>query len=107
LRVFLIRGVIAVAWAVVFTAVANSLTTSVTVVAGVLLVLYGCSPGTVNPITRREDFVDVIQIPSAGTLWDVDRLLRSVYDTFPEGVATADLTEPTGLLESLPSRSIG
>jgi hypothetical protein len=58
LRVFLIRAVIAVAWAVVFTAVANSLTTSVTVVAGVLLVLYRCSPGTVNPITRRrEDFV--------------------------------------------------
>jgi uncharacterized membrane protein HdeD (DUF308 family) len=40
LRVFLIRGVIAIAWAVVFTAVANSLTTEVTVVAGVLLVLY-------------------------------------------------------------------
>src|SRR4029450_8138464 len=40
LRVFLIRGVIAIAWAVIFTAVANSLTTDVTVVAGVLLILY-------------------------------------------------------------------
>lgn len=40
LRVFLIRGVIAIAWAVAFSAAANSLTTDVTVVAGVLLVLY-------------------------------------------------------------------
>jgi uncharacterized membrane protein HdeD (DUF308 family) len=40
LRVFLIRGVIAIAWAAAFFAVANALTTNVTVVAGVLLVLY-------------------------------------------------------------------
>jgi uncharacterized membrane protein HdeD (DUF308 family) len=40
LRVFLIRGVIAIAWAAVFATVAESLTTDVTVVAGVLLVLY-------------------------------------------------------------------
>jgi uncharacterized membrane protein HdeD (DUF308 family) len=40
LRIFLIRGVIAIAWAIVFAVLANSLTTSVTVVAGVLLVLY-------------------------------------------------------------------
>jgi uncharacterized membrane protein HdeD (DUF308 family) len=39
LRVFLIRGVIAIAWAVVFAAVAGSLRTSVTVGAGILLVL--------------------------------------------------------------------
>jgi hypothetical protein len=36
---------------------------------------------------------------------DADRLLRSVYDTFTEGFATADLTEARGLLESLPSES--
>jgi predicted ATPase/class 3 adenylate cyclase len=36
---------------------------------------------------------------------DADRLLRSVYDTFTEGFATADLTEARGLLGSLPSRS--
>jgi predicted ATPase/class 3 adenylate cyclase len=36
---------------------------------------------------------------------DADRLLRSVYDTFTEGFATADLTEARGLLESLPSAS--
>jgi uncharacterized membrane protein HdeD (DUF308 family) len=40
LRVFLIRGVIAIAWAVIFTVVVNSLTTDVTVVAGVLLIMY-------------------------------------------------------------------
>jgi predicted ATPase/class 3 adenylate cyclase len=38
---------------------------------------------------------------------DADRLLRSVYDTFTEGFATADLTEARGLLESLPSQSTG
>ena len=40
LHVFLTRGVIAIVWAVVFAAVSNSLTTGVTVAAGVLLVLY-------------------------------------------------------------------
>jgi uncharacterized membrane protein HdeD (DUF308 family) len=40
LRIFLIRGVIAIAWAAGFAVVANSLTTDVTIVAGVLLVLY-------------------------------------------------------------------
>ena len=33
---------------------------------------------------------------------DADRLLRSVYDTFTEGFATADLTEARALLESTP-----
>ena len=39
LQVFLTRGVIAIAWAVVFAAVSHSLTTGVTASAGVLLVL--------------------------------------------------------------------
>ena len=38
---------------------------------------------------------------------DADRLLRSVYDTFTEGFATADLTEASELLEGLPSQSTG
>jgi tetratricopeptide (TPR) repeat protein len=38
---------------------------------------------------------------------DADRLLRSVYDTFTEGFATADLTEARALLESRPSESTG
>ena len=40
LQLFLIRGVVAIAWAVAFAAVSDSLTTGVTVGAGVLLVLY-------------------------------------------------------------------
>src|SRR5262245_52083215 len=39
-RVFLVRGIIAVVWAVAFATVAGSLTAGVTVGAGVLLVLY-------------------------------------------------------------------
>jgi predicted ATPase len=38
---------------------------------------------------------------------DADRLLRTVYDTFTEGFATADLTEARVLLESRPSESTG
>jgi hypothetical protein len=40
MQIFLIRGLIAIAWAAAFAAVAGSLTTDVTVAAGVLLVLY-------------------------------------------------------------------
>jgi uncharacterized membrane protein HdeD (DUF308 family) len=40
LRIFLSRGIIAIAWAVVFAAVAKSLTAGVTVTAGILLVVY-------------------------------------------------------------------
>jgi uncharacterized membrane protein HdeD (DUF308 family) len=39
-RVFLARGLVAIAWAAIFAAASNSLTTAVTVGAGVLLVLY-------------------------------------------------------------------
>ena len=39
-RLFLTRGAIAIAWAVVFAAVADSVTTGVTVGAGILLVVY-------------------------------------------------------------------
>jgi uncharacterized membrane protein HdeD (DUF308 family) len=39
-RTFLIRGLVAIAWAVVFAAVAHSLTVGVTVAAGILVVLY-------------------------------------------------------------------
>jgi predicted ATPase/class 3 adenylate cyclase len=38
---------------------------------------------------------------------DADRLLRSVYDTFTEGLAIPDLTEARALLESRPSESTG
>ena len=39
-RLFLIRGLIAIVWAAIFAVASNSLTTAVTVGAGVLLVLY-------------------------------------------------------------------
>ncbi|MFI7065187.1 hypothetical protein ACIBL3_29630 [Kribbella sp. NPDC050124] len=40
LRIFLTRGLIAIAWAATFAAVTKSLTTSVTILAGALLVTY-------------------------------------------------------------------
>jgi uncharacterized membrane protein HdeD (DUF308 family) len=39
-KAFLIRGLVAIAWAAVFVAVADSLTTGVTVAAGILVVIY-------------------------------------------------------------------
>ena len=40
MQLFLIRGLTAIAWAAVFAAVTDSLTTDVTLGAGILLVLY-------------------------------------------------------------------
>jgi uncharacterized membrane protein HdeD (DUF308 family) len=40
MQLFLIRGLVAIAWAVVFAAVADSLTAGVTVAAGILVVIY-------------------------------------------------------------------
>ena len=40
MQLFLIRGLVAIAWAAVFAAVADSVTTGVTVAAGALVVLY-------------------------------------------------------------------
>jgi uncharacterized membrane protein HdeD (DUF308 family) len=40
MQLFLIRGLVAVTWAAVFAAVSDSLTTGVTVAAGILVVLY-------------------------------------------------------------------
>ena len=53
LHVFLIRGVMAIAWAIVFAALANSLTTGVTIGAGVLLVLYPLSDAAASLIDAR------------------------------------------------------
>ena len=39
-RLFLTRGLVAIAWAAIFAAASTSLTTAVTVGVGVLLVLY-------------------------------------------------------------------
>ena len=40
MQLFLIRGLVAIAWAAVFMTVSDSLTTSVTVAAGILVVIY-------------------------------------------------------------------
>jgi uncharacterized membrane protein HdeD (DUF308 family) len=53
MRVFLIRGLVAIAWAVVFAAVSDSLTTGVTVGAGVLLVLYPLIDAVASLIDAR------------------------------------------------------
>jgi len=53
LQVFLTRGVIAIAWAVVFAAVSHSLTTGVTAGAGVLLVLYPLIDAVASLIDAR------------------------------------------------------
>jgi uncharacterized membrane protein HdeD (DUF308 family) len=53
LHVFLTRGVIAIAWAVIFAAVSGSLTTGVTAGAGVLLVLYPLIDAVASLIDAR------------------------------------------------------
>ena len=40
MQLFLVRGLVAIAWAAVFAAVSDSLTTGVTVAAGILVVIY-------------------------------------------------------------------
>jgi uncharacterized membrane protein HdeD (DUF308 family) len=70
LHVFLTRGVIAVVWAAVFAAVADSLTTGVTVAAGVLLVAY--------------PLIDVV-----ASLLDARRQRGSARQTLLAGAATS------------------
>ena len=53
MRVFLIRGLVAIAWAVVFAAVADSLTAGVSVGAGVLLVVYPLIDAVASLIDAR------------------------------------------------------
>ena len=53
MRVFLIRGLVAIAWAVAFAAVSDSLTTGVTVGAAVLLVLYPLIDAVASMIDAR------------------------------------------------------
>jgi uncharacterized membrane protein HdeD (DUF308 family) len=53
MQIFLTRGLIAIAWAAAFAAVAGSLTTDVTVAAGVLLVLYPLIDATASLFDAR------------------------------------------------------
>jgi uncharacterized membrane protein HdeD (DUF308 family) len=53
MHVFLTRGAIAIAWAAVFSAAAHSLTTGVTVGAGILIVLYPLIDAVASVIDAR------------------------------------------------------
>jgi len=53
LRLFLTRGIVAIGWAAVFAAAAHSLTSAVTVSAGVLLVLYPLIDAVASLIDAR------------------------------------------------------
>ena len=66
LQVFLTRGVVAIAWAVVFAAASHSLTTAVTVGAGVLLVLYPLIDVVASVIDARSQQGSARQLLLAG-----------------------------------------
>jgi uncharacterized membrane protein HdeD (DUF308 family) len=53
MQIFLIRGLVAIAWAAVFAAASDSLTTGVTVAAGILLVLYPLIDAVASLIDAR------------------------------------------------------
>jgi uncharacterized membrane protein HdeD (DUF308 family) len=63
---FLIRGLVAIVWAVVFAAVADSLTTDVTVDAAVLLVLYPLIDVVASLIDARNERRSARQVLLAG-----------------------------------------
>ena len=67
LQVFLTRGVVAIAWAVVFAAASHSLTTAVTAGAGVLLVLYPLIDVVASVIDARSQQGSARQLLLAGT----------------------------------------
>ena len=53
LRIFLTRGIIAIAWAVIFATVANSLTAGVTLGAGILLIAYPLIDAVASALDAR------------------------------------------------------
>jgi uncharacterized membrane protein HdeD (DUF308 family) len=66
LHLFLTRGLVAIAWAAVFAAVSDSLTTGVTVGAGVLLVLYPLIDVAASLIDARSQHGSARQLLLAG-----------------------------------------
>jgi uncharacterized membrane protein HdeD (DUF308 family) len=66
LHLFLTRGLVAIAWAAVFAAVSDSLTTGVTVGAGVLLVLYPLIDMVASLIDARSQRGSARQLLLAG-----------------------------------------
>jgi uncharacterized membrane protein HdeD (DUF308 family) len=66
MQLFLIRGLVAIVWAVVFAAVADSLTTGVTVAAGILVVIYPLIDVAASLIDARSQRGSARQILLAG-----------------------------------------
>jgi uncharacterized membrane protein HdeD (DUF308 family) len=66
LHLFLARGVIAIAWAIAFAAAAASLTTSVTLGAGILLVLYPLIDAVASLIDARRQHGSARRVLLAG-----------------------------------------
>jgi len=66
MQVFLIRGLVAITWAVVFAAVADSVTTGVTVAAGILVVIYPLIDVAASLIDARSQRGSARQILLAG-----------------------------------------
>lgn len=66
MQLFLIRGLVAIAWAAVFVAVADSLTTGVTVAAGILVVIYPLIDVVASLIDARSERGSARQVLLAG-----------------------------------------
>ena len=66
MQLFLIRGLVAIAWAAVFVAVSDSLTTGVTVAAGILVVIYPLIDVAASLIDARSQRGSARQLLLAG-----------------------------------------
>jgi uncharacterized membrane protein HdeD (DUF308 family) len=66
MQLFLIRGLVAIAWAAVFAAVADSLTTGVTVAAAILVVIYPLIDVAASVIDARSQRGSARQVLLAG-----------------------------------------
>jgi uncharacterized membrane protein HdeD (DUF308 family) len=66
MQLFLIRGLVAIAWAAAFAAVSDSLTTGVTVAAGILVVLYPLIDVVASLIDARTQRGSARQVLLAG-----------------------------------------
>jgi uncharacterized membrane protein HdeD (DUF308 family) len=66
MQLFLIRGLVAIAWAAVFVAVSDSVTTGVTVAAGILVVIYPLIDVTASLIDAQSQRGSARQLLLAG-----------------------------------------
>jgi uncharacterized membrane protein HdeD (DUF308 family) len=66
MQLFLIRGLVAIAWAAVFVAVSDSVTTGVTVAAGILVVIYPLIDVAASLIDARSQHASARRLLLAG-----------------------------------------